>query len=327
MSESIDVSLVIVSYNTREITRKCLECVRKYAKGISHEVFVVDNASSDGSADMVAMEFPWATLIRMRQNKGFAGGNNPALRQASGKYILLLNSDAFLSEGALSKSIRYMDQNPRTGVLGCKLTNPDGSLQPSARSLPSPLNKILHVTGLASRFSKSKFFGRADFSWWDHSEPRTVGWVVGAFLMIRHQTLEEIGILDERYFLYFEEIDYCLTARRAGWDVVFYPHVQVVHLGGQSSVATNEKISSKGKQSISIRLTSEFRFYRKCHGWAHVLMAASIEFIWNGFVFIKNCFSSSDRALFRRQEAMLIIRLVFSILVNDGWGKRHYQSF
>ena len=211
--ETIDVSIVIVSFNTKEVTRQCLEHVQKHAAAVRHEVLVVDNASGDGSADMVAAEFPRVHLIRSNENKGFAGGNNPAMKIARGRYILLLNSDAFLAEGVLEKTIQYMDDHPNIGVLGCKLTDPDGTLQPSARMLPGPLNKILHITGLAARFSKSKFFGRVDYTWWDHSEPRTVGWVVGAYFLIRRETMENIGVLDDRYFLYFEEIDYCLSAR------------------------------------------------------------------------------------------------------------------
>jgi GT2 family glycosyltransferase len=266
-NDIIDVSIVIVSFNTRDVTRQCLEHVRKHAAAVRHEVLVVDNASVDRSADMVAAEFPEVHLIRSDDNRGFAGGNNPAMKIARGRYILLLNSDAFLSEGALEKTLQYMDDHPDTGVLGCKLTDPDGTMQASARMLPGPLNKILHITGLAARFPGSKFFGRVDYTWWDHSEPRTVGWVVGAFFLIRRETMESIGVLDERYFLYFEEIDYCLTARRAGWKVVFYPHAEIVHIGGQSAVKVPGKISAKGRQMVSIRLTSEFRYYRKMYGW------------------------------------------------------------
>ena len=320
-ASALDLSIVIVSFNTRELTRRCLKSIEEYASGISHEVFLVDNASSDGSANMVAEAFPWVHLIRMTENRGFAGGNIPGMRRASGRYVLLLNSDAFLAEGVLNNTISYMDQHQRIGVLGCKLTNPDGSLQPSARMLPSPLNKILHITGLASRFPKSRFFGRVDFSWWDHSAPRSVGWVVGAFFLIRRETIADIGVLDERYFLYFEEIDYCLSARRAGWDVVFYPYAQTVHLGGQSAVKTGGRVSSKGKQMISIRLTSEFRYYRKCYGWFYVLTSALMEFLWTGVVFIKNYFGTSVHARYKREEATVMMALIVRTLRYDRWGK------
>ncbi len=317
----VDVSIVIVSFNTRELTRKCLKSVAAYAADIAHEVIVVDNASQDGSGDMVETEFPRVRLIRMPENRGFAGGNNPGIRKASGRYVLLLNSDAFLNQGALKNTVAFMDRHPRIGILGCKLTNPDGSLQPSARMLPSPLNKILHITGLAAKFPRSTFFGRVDFSWWDHVTPRSVGWVVGAFFLIRSEIVREIGALDERYFLYFEEIDYCLSARRAGWDVVFYPHVQVVHLGGRSAAQSNQKLSSKGKQMISIRVTSEFRYYRKLHGLGHVLTSALIEFFWNGAVFFRNLLRSSQTAAYKKDEAKAIMGLILATLWNDRCGK------
>jgi GT2 family glycosyltransferase len=317
----IDVSIVIVSFNTRDVTRQCLEFVRQHAAAVRHEVLVVDNASGDGSADMVAAEFPRAQLIRSPENKGFAGGNNPAMKIARGRYILLLNSDAFLAEGVLEKTIDYMDDHPHIGVLGCKLTDPDGTLQPSARMLPGPLNKILHITGLAAHFPKSKFFGRVDYTWWDHSEPRSVGWVVGAYFLIRRETMEDIGLLDDRYFLYFEEIDYCLSARRAGWDVIFYPYASVIHLGGQSSLKTGKRVSAKGRQIVAIRITSEFRYYRKMYGWLRVLLAAGIELIWNQVVYAKNLFSRSSSAAQKRDQAGMIIELIIRTLREDRWGR------
>ena len=317
----IDVSIVIVSFNTRDVTRQCLEHVHAHATGVRHEVLVVDNASADGSADMVAAEFPSVQLIRLEENRGFAGGNNPAMKIARGRYILLLNSDAFLAAGVLEKTIQYLDDHSGIGVLGCKLTDPDGTMQPSARMLPGPLNKILHITGLAARFPGSKFFGRVDYTWWDHSEPKSVGWVVGAYFMIRRETMETIGVLDDRYFLYFEEIDYCLSARRAGWDVVFFPYASVIHLGGQSSVKTGKRVSAKGRQMIAIRITSEFRYYRKLYGWLHVLLAAGSELTWNAAVYLRNGFSTSSTAGQKRDEAKTIMQLILKTLWSDSWGR------
>jgi len=193
-------------------------------------------------------------------------------------------------------------------------------MQPSARMLPGPLNKTLHISGLAARFPRSKFFGRVDFSWWDHSTPRNVGWVVGAFFLIRSELIDEIGGLDERYFLYFEEIDYCLAAKKNGWDVIYYPDVKIVHLGGQSSVRTGEKISPKGRQLLSVRLKSEFRYYRKWFGIIYVLLSAGIEIIWNCIVFVRNCIRFSPTGTTRRHDARIIIRLIISTLMTDRFG-------
>ena len=321
-SETIpDLSIIIVSYNTKDMTRQCLKVIEKYSEGIDKEVIVVDNNSHDGSGDMISSDFSWVKLIRLTENRGFAGGNTPGMKAASGKYILLLNSDSFLTRNSLSNTISYMDKNPRIGILGCKLTNPDGSLQPSARMLPSPLNKFLTITGLAYRFSKSRFFGRVDFSWWDHSTPRSVGWVVGAFFLIRREAMEEIGYLDERYFLYFEEVDYCITARRKGWDVVFYPYASVVHIGGQSAVKTDMDISDKGAQVISIRLASEYKYYRKIYGLCYTVLSAMIEFIWNMVILVKNFIFRSEYSAYKRSMALVTMRLIVSILLKDNWGK------
>lgn len=303
------------------MTRKCLERVKRYGDGIDLEIIVVDNASGDGSADMISDEFPDVHVIRLSENRGFAGGNIPGMKMASGKYILLLNSDAFISEGVLEKTILYMDQHPKIGILGCKLTDSEGNLQPSARMLPGPLNKILHITGLAARYPESRFFGRVDFSWWDHSRPRSVGWVVGAFFMIRRETMEEIGYLDDRYFLYFEEVDYCLTAQRAGWHVVFYPYADIVHLCGQTASHSGKKITTEGKQIKTIRIESEFRYYRKLYGLFYVFLSASIEFIWSGIVFMRNYLNNSARGLYKRREAVDTMDLIMNTLIHDKWGK------
>lgn len=322
--DPLDLSIVVVTFNTRELTRTCLQYIEKYRDGVSSEVWVVDSASQDGTADMAAQEFPGFNLIRMQKNLGFAAANNLALRQARGRYILLLNPDAFLEARALKKAVAFMDANPKTGVLGCKLTDPDGSMQPSARMAPSLLNKFLHVSGMAARFPGSRFFGRVDYSWWDHAEPRNVGWVVGAFFMIRRETFETVGLLDDRYFLYFEEIDYCKTVHDAGWEVTFYPGISIVHLGGQSS--DKNEVSSKGRQMVSIRLKSEYRYFRKYGGWFVVVAAAALEYAWNLLVLAKNALSDSPNSALKRKEALSLLSLIPSVLWNDGFGKVDEES-
>ncbi len=315
-----DLSIVIVSYNTKETTRKCLEYVEKYSHGLDIEVIVVDNASTDDSCDMIANDFPHIRLITLSENRGFAGGNIPGMKISKGRYILLLNSDAFINRDTIEKAVKYMDEHSKTGILGCRLTNPDGSLQPSARMLPGPLNKILTRTGLAAHFPKSPFFGRVDFTWWDHSTPRKVGWVVGAFFLIRRETMEEIGYLDDRYFLYFEEVDYCLRAKRSGWDVTFYPDAQAIHLGGQSSKDNRGDIF-RGMQINPIRIKSEFRYYRKNYNTLYVLMSACIEFFWCLVVYLKNIFNSSEKGAFKRIESISTMKLIVTTLISDRFSK------
>ncbi|WP_300668232.1 glycosyltransferase family 2 protein [Desulfoluna sp.] len=308
--QETDLSIVIVSFNTLKLTRQCLTCIQAHSGGIRYEVIVVDNASADGSAEMIEAEFPEVALIRQTINKGFSGGNIPGMTQAKGRYILLLNSDAFITAGALSKALAYMDAHRRVGILGCRLTNPDGSLQPSARSLPGPINKFLHISGLAARFPTSRLFGKVDYTWWDHGTPRKVGWVVGAFFLIRRRTMEEIGLLDDGYFLYFEEIDYCLAAQRAYWDVVFYPEATVVHLGGQSTLKTPGHISTSGRQSLGIRIASECRYYKKCYGPLRLLAAMGVEVLWNGFIRLKHTLAPRPESPRKKADASMIMTLI-----------------
>ncbi|SCY30223.1 glycosyltransferase family 2 protein [Desulfoluna spongiiphila] len=316
MAKETDLSIIVVSFNTCELTRRCLACVRDHGGEVRREVIVVDNASSDGSADMIEAEFPEVTLIRLPVNVGFAGGNNPGMKRAVGRYILLLNSDAFIEDGVLEKTLAYMDANPRTGILGCRLTNPDGSLQPSARSLPGPINKCIHISGLAARFPASRIFGKVDYTWWDHSTPRKVGWVVGAFFLIRRRTMETIGLLDDGYFLYFEEIDYCLAAQRAYWDVVFYPNASVVHIGGQSTLKTPGRISTHGRQSLSIRIASEYRYYKKCYGLPRLLAAMAVEYLWNALVRVKHTLAPKKESPQKKADAAAIMELILNQLTN-----------
>lgn len=315
-----DVSVIIVSYNTREILRECLTRVQQHRNETDLEVIVVDNASADGSADMVAADFPVVRLIRSGKNLGFAGGNNPGFKIAKGRYFLLLNSDAYLLPGTFGSTVHYMNEHPECGILGVRLVSPDGSMQPSARMLPSPWFKFLVMSGISSRFPGSRLLGGPDFPWWDHGETRAVGWVPGAFFLIRREVTEKIGYLDERYFMYFEEIDFCLQTQRSGWKVIFFPGASVIHLGGQSSSATKKRITAGGKQLIHLRIKSEFRYYRKNYGMGKVFLSAGVEIFLKCLTIMKNLFSSSEQAAIKREEAAFTLRLIGRTLKEDRFG-------
>jgi len=315
------LSIIIVSFNTKDVLRNCLQRVRTYTQNIDCETWVADNDSKDGSADMVASEFPEVKLIAVKKNLGFAAGNNLCLRKASGKYFLLLNSDAYLLPGILKSTIQFMEHNPLCGVLGVKLIGEDGKLQPSARMLPTPWLKFLVISGLASRFPHSKALGGPDYPWWDHSSTKVVGWVPGAYFLISKQLTKKIGFLDERYFLYFEEVDFCLQTKRAGFQVIFYPGAKIIHLGGQSSQTTQKRMTSVGKQLIHLRIKSEFRYYRKNFGLGRLLASAGVEIFWNLVVLLRNCLKKGEHAAIRRQEASAILGLIFTMLWQDRFGK------
>ena len=280
MALNLDLSVVIVSFNTREILRQCLTTLYNSLTGIPSEVLVVDNASTDGSAEMVLREFPATHLTRFDINLGFAGANNAALRRVSGKYVVLLNSDAFLEPDSLRLALVHMEENPSAGLGGGRLVSPDGDWQPSARMFPSPLNDFLTLSGLAARFPKSRFFGRFDRTWADPFNAAEVDWVPGAFSIIRLSVLNQVGYFDERFFLYYEEVDLCRRMKAAGATIHYWPDIVVVHLGGESSRTLNTShFSTSGAQLVLWRMRSALLYYRKHHG-SMAWLARYVEELW-----------------------------------------------
>ncbi len=296
MSMAPLVSIVIVSFNTRDLLRECLRSLDERSAGIPKEVFVVDNDSRDASADMVAAEFPATRLIRSAVNLGFAGANNRAFPLAAGRYVVLLNSDAFLTGDALARAIRHMDREPRVGLGGAKLVGRDGSWQPSARLFPSLTNDFLSLSGLAARYPRSPFFGRADRTWADQDQPCDTDWVPGAFVIIRREALQEVGFFDERFFLYYEEVDLCKRFWQAGFSVRYWPDVVVIHMGGESSKTVGQLgFSQSGSQLTLWRVRSAFLYYRKHHG-SRARLAKEMEQTWHRLRAGKNKTSAPEKA-------------------------------
>ena len=261
------LSVVIVSFNTREVLRRCLKRLDEVASGLTLEIFVVDNASRDGSVEMLKAEFPHVRVFPSQTNLGFGAANNRVIHMATGRYIVLLNSDAFPLPGALQNAIKHMDDEPGTALGGGRLIGEDGSWQPSARMFPSMVNDFLSLSGLASRFPKSRFFGRADRTWADPRQSCKVDWVPGAFSIVRPDALRQVGVLDEAFFLYYEEVDLCRRIKAAGHSVRYWPDVVVVHLGGESAKSLPDMVrSTAGAQLTLWRMRSGFLYYRKHHG-------------------------------------------------------------
>ncbi len=264
-----DVSTVIVSYNTREVLAGCLEAVRTASEGLANEVFVVDNASVDGSARMVAEQFPEVTLIANRRNVGFGRANNLAFLQARGRYVLLLNPDTAPRPDALRELIRFGDAHPTAGVVGARLEYADGSLQHSAFRFPDlrqALFGFFDWVPLDSRIN-----GRYEAGWYERSF--RAEHLLGACLLVRREALEHVGPFDPRYFMYFEETDLCARLRRAGWDRLYTPTARVMHLGATSTAASRERMSVEFHRSQAY-------FYRKHYGLAGYLALKAI--VWPG---------------------------------------------
>jgi N-acetylglucosaminyl-diphospho-decaprenol L-rhamnosyltransferase len=238
----LDLSIVVLNYNTREHLRACLESL--VAEGstslsggpIATEVLVVDNASSDGSADMVAADFGWASLIRSPRNGGFAFGNNQALNRARGDAILLLNPDTTMPRGGIAGLLDALRAHPEAGIVGPKLLRPNGSMHLACRrSFPTPSVAFFRMSGLSRLFAKSPRFGRYNLTFVDADAPIEVESVCGACLLVRSAVVQRIGLLDERFFMYGEDLDWCLRTREAGWTVRYEPSIVVQHQHGAAS--------------------------------------------------------------------------------------------
>lgn len=254
-----DVSIIIVNWNTRDILRDCLASVYAQTTGIAFEVIVVDNASSDGSAAMVKAEFPQVILIKNTDNRGFAAANNQGMRIAKGRYVLLLNSDTIVLDGAIQKTLQFAEQRPDAAVVGCRVLNPDRTLQPTCFMFPSLLNLCLSSTYLYKIFPKNRFFGRERMTWWNRSDVRPVDVVTGCFMLVRREAIEQVGLMDEDYFMYAEETDWCWRLKKAGWQNLFYPDAQIIHLGGQSSKQVRVAMTIQLRRAI-------LQFMKQNHG-------------------------------------------------------------
>ena len=229
------ITVIIISYNTCAITLKCLRDLHA-AMSCPAEVIVVDNASTDGSAQAIARDFPSVHLIRNDRNAGFSSANNQAMRVARGEYFLLLNSDAFVVPGVMETLVRYLENNPSVGVVGPRLLNSDGTLQHSCHHFPSPARAWLENLWISTLLSSHPAIG--SYRRWDHDRERIVDFVSGACMLVRRKTYEQVGGFDEMFFMYAEETDWQRRMRSRGWLVGFTPDAKVMHLGGASGGAT-----------------------------------------------------------------------------------------
>ncbi|MFC2116048.1 glycosyltransferase [Bacteroidota bacterium] len=232
----MDLSIVIVNYNVKHFLEQCLHSVIRASGGIETEVFVVDNNSVDGSSAMVQEKFPEVKLIRNDDNVGFSVANNQAIRKALGKYILLLNPDTVIEEDTLSKCIRYMDEHPDSGALGVKMIDGKGDFLPeSKRSLPTPRVAFYKIFGLSRLFPKSRVFSKYHLGNLDKDEIHSVEILCGAFIMLRKSALDKVGLLDESFFMYGEDIDISYRLLNAGYKNIYYPETTIIHYKGEST--------------------------------------------------------------------------------------------
>ncbi len=226
----------------------------------------MDNASADGSVAMVRQDFPHVRLMENAENRGFAAANNQGIAVARGRYVLLLNSDTIVLDGAIARTVAFADAHRDAAVVGCRVLNADRTLQPTCFMFPSVLNMLLSSTYLYKLWPQSRLLGRERMTWWRRDDVREVDVVTGCFMLVRSEAIGQIGVMDERFFMYGEETDWCYRFQRAGWKVLFTPTAEIVHLGGQSSRRVRVEMT------VQLRL-SILRFIRKHHGWAYHKLA------------------------------------------------------
>lgn len=277
-SKAIDVSVILVSYNTEALLPLTLKALRQASTGLGVQVLIVDNASRDRSAMLIQRDFPECELIVNPVNVGFGRACNQALARARGRYVLLLNTDAFVATDTLEKTLRYMEAHPRCGILGVKLVDQDGRLQPSARRFMTPWSLFLKRTGLHRLSPRLAVADEVDGR--QAASIRQCDWVPGCYYLVRRQVIDQVGLFDPRYFLYFEEVDHCLAANRADWDVTYYPHATVRHIGGESARAEGEV--TPHSQLDALQVESELLYFRKNHGLPAVVFNLLLMSIADG---------------------------------------------
>lgn len=283
-SEDPDVTVVVVNYNTRHLLDECFASLRRAGEGIRLQVVLIDNASRDGSGAYIRERFGGVCDIILNDiNVGFGRANNQALPIAKGRHLLLLNTDAFIQQGTLESAVTYLDAHPSCAIVGARLESRNGGLQPSCRYFPTPWNEFLLATGWGRFFPGTR---SVDDLEWDHRAERACDWVPGCFYLVRRDVVDRVGLFDPRFFLYYEEVDHCFAVKEAGFEVVYFPAITVVHLGGESA-ATDATLDGASRQVSRLAIESAMLFHRKRHGRAGLAALALLTLAGDAVAVIK----------------------------------------
>lgn len=310
-----DISIIIVNWNTKDLLLKCIESVYKTIKAFSFEIIVVDNSSKDGSVETVRERFPDLIIVENRNNMGFAKANNQALNIIKGRYAVLLNTDTVLTEGAVDVMIDFMEKNRTIGICGGQLMNADGSRQNSIANAPSLMTELLNKS-ILRRLLPRRYPGKEQ----TFEKPIEVESVVGACMIVRKDAIDDTGVLDESFFFFLEETDWCMRMKKKGWKVFHHPHAKIFHLQGQTA----------GKVNFRARIEywiSRYLYFQKHHGKStRIALRAGLLFkllISISFLLLQNIvfLFSSQKA---QDRLALNIRLLLWHLMGNPlhWGLR-----
>ena len=291
MKKTIDLSVVILNYNTKDLTKRCLETVMaSHLEPYTMEVIVCDNGSDDGSIETIKENFPQVQLIENKKNVGFAAGNNPGIKAARGRYVLLLNSDTEVPPVTLSTMVQFMDDNPKVGASTCKLLLTDGSMDPAChRGFPTPWASVTYLLKLEKLFPKSMVFGQYHQGYKDLSTIHEVDCIVGAFFLVRQNVIASVGLLDEDYFMYGEDIDWAFRIRQKGWKIMYNPTVTILHKKKQSGRSNKNK-----DRRITTELyfhTYNWLFYKKNYAKKYgPILSFFVNIFYSGRIFLLKTF-------------------------------------
>lgn len=261
----MELSIIILNYKSKGLLKQCLRGIADSHLGMDYEVIVVDNASGDGSADMVREGFPWAKILALQTNGGYSAGNNAGIRQATGDYILVLNPDVAVFRGAVETMLAYMKEHAKVGLSVPKLVNPDGSIQMSAMRFPTFAVPVWRRTPLGKLPVPKRILERYHMMDWDHQDNRAIGWALGACFLIRRAALEKVGYLDERFFLYVEDVDYCRRMWENGWEVHYVASAEMVHFHQRLS-ASRPAVTSFFSYPARVHMQSWMKYFAKYAG-------------------------------------------------------------
>lgn len=277
----MDVSIIVVAWNVRELLGNCLRSVYEQTKGIEFEVVYVDNGSVDGSVEMVRKEFPQTRMIENKDNKGFIKANNQGIGIARGRYVLLLNSDTVVLDNAIAKTVRFADAHSEAAVVGCRVLNADRTVQDNCYRFYSTLNMVFDVLWLSRAMPQSSLFARKYYGGWNFDCEREVDVVVGCFSLVRMEAIRQVGVMDETFFVYGDDIDWCYRFVKAGWKVLFTAAGEIIHYRGQTtkkganrfalqlagSVLINVKKHCSWLEFLGCRLLTAFYFLLRIPVW------------------------------------------------------------
>lgn len=267
----MDLSIIIVNYNTKQLTLNCLQSVYQSITDYSYEVTLIDNNSRDDSVEVIQQQFPQVHLIANSENTGFSRANNQGMKIAHGRYILLLNSDTVVQPDTFDIMLRFMDEHPAVGASGCKVVLPDGSLDKACkRGFPTPAATFYYVSQLTKLFPRNpriNAYHRGDL---DEDQPSPIDCLVGAFMLVRREAIDQVGMLDETFFMYGEDIDWCYRIQQAGWINYYYPKTQIIHHKKASSRNKPYKITFEFHRAIYVLYNKHFR--KQYPWWVNGLM-------------------------------------------------------